>query len=257
MDFIEHDLKSLLTMMPAPFLQSEVKTLMLQLLSAVQHCHENWILHRDLKTSNLLMNNRGTIKVADFGLARRYGDPIGLGGLTQLVVTLWYRAPEILLGATEYSTAVDMWSVGCIFAELLLKEPLFQAKGELELISMIFKLLGPPTKNDWPEYFDLPLAKSISLPSPQPHQFRSKFPYLTTNGLDLLMCLLTYDPEQRLTAAEALEHPYFAEAPLPKHPDFFGSFPSLAAGEKRRKPDSPSAPMRAANYKLLTEFDIP
>ncbi|KAH6917234.1 cmgc/cdk/pitslre protein kinase [Coprinopsis sp. MPI-PUGE-AT-0042] len=257
MDFIEHDLKSLLTMMPSPFLQSEVKTLMLQLLSAVHHCHENWILHRDLKTSNLLMNNRGTIKVADFGLARRYGDPIGLGGLTQLVVTLWYRAPEILLGATEYSTAVDMWSVGCIFAELLLKEPLFQAKGELELISMIFKLLGPPTKNDWPEYFDLPLAKSISLPSLQPQQFRSKFPYLTTNGLDLLMCLLTYDPDRRMTAAEALEHPYFTEAPLPKHPDLFGSFPSLAAGEKRRKPDSPSAPMRAANYKLLTEFDIP
>ncbi|KAI6007463.1 kinase-like domain-containing protein [Pisolithus albus] len=92
MDFIEHDLKTLLTLMPSPFLQSEIKTLMLQLLSAVAHCHANWILHRDLKTSNLLMNNRGTIKVADFGLARRYGDPIGVGGLTQLVVTLWYRA---------------------------------------------------------------------------------------------------------------------------------------------------------------------
>lgn len=91
MDFIEHDLKTLLTLMPSPFLQSEIKTLMLQLLSAVSHCHSNWILHRDLKTSNLLMNNRGTIKVADFGLARRYGDPIGVGGMTQLVVTLWYR----------------------------------------------------------------------------------------------------------------------------------------------------------------------
>src|ERR1700734_2516579 len=91
MDFIEHDLKSLLTVMPSPFLQSEIKTLMLQLLSAVAHCHSNWILHRDLKTSNLLMNNRGTIKVADFGLARRYGDPVGVGGMTQLVVTLWYR----------------------------------------------------------------------------------------------------------------------------------------------------------------------
>ncbi len=91
MDFIEHDLKTLLSVMPSPFLQSEVKTLMLQLLSAVGFCHERWILHRDLKTSNLLMNNRGTIKVADFGLARRYGDPVGVGGLTQLVVTLWYR----------------------------------------------------------------------------------------------------------------------------------------------------------------------
>lgn len=257
MDFIEHDLKTLLTLMPSPFLQSEIKTLMMQLLSAVAHCHTNWILHRDLKTSNLLMNNRGTIKVADFGLARRYGDPVGVGGLTQLVVTLWYRAPEILLGATTYSAAIDMWSVGCIFAELLLKEPLFQAKGEIELLSMIFKLLGPPTSSSWPDFSSLPLAKTITLPPPIPPQFRQRFHYLSTAGLDLLMSLLTYDPEQRITAAEALQHPYFTESPLPKHPDMFGSFPSAAAGEKRKKPfDSPSAPARAADYKLLSEVDM-
>ncbi|KZT74725.1 Pkinase-domain-containing protein [Daedalea quercina L-15889] len=256
MDFIEHDLKTLLTTMPAPFLQSEVKTLMLQLLSAVAHCHERWILHRDLKTSNLLMNNRGTIKVADFGLARRYGDPVGVGGLTQLVVTLWYRAPEILLGATKYSTAIDMWSVGCIFAELLLKEPLFLAKGEIELLSMIFKLLGPPTPHSWPEYQTLPLAKSISLPPPQLPQLRQKFPHITAAGVDLMSRLLTYDPEMRISAVDALKHPYFSESPLPKHPDLFSSFPSAAAGEKRRKPyESPSAPVRAADHKLLTDFD--
>jgi len=102
-----------------------------------------------------------------------------------------------------------MWSVGCVFAELLLKEPLFQAQGELQLISMIFKLLGPPTDNSWPEYSSLPLAKAIALPSPQPHQFRTKFPYLTAAGLDLLMSFLTYDPERRISAEEALDHPYF------------------------------------------------
>ncbi|KAI0048352.1 Pkinase-domain-containing protein [Auriscalpium vulgare] len=258
MDFIEHDLKTLLTVMPSPFLQSEIKTLMLQLLSAVAHCHANWILHRDLKTSNLLMNNRGSLKVADFGLARRYGDPVGVGGMTQLVVTLWYRAPEILLGAKTYSTAVDMWSVGCIFAELLLKEPLFQAKGEIELLSMIFKLLGPPTSTSWPEYSTLPLAKTITLPSPQPHQFRQKFQYLTTAGINLLMSLLTYDPDRRITADEALQHPYFSESPAPKHPDMFSSFPSAAAGEKRRKPfSSPPAPVRAADQKLLSDVDGP
>lgn len=91
MDFIEHDLKTLMCIMPNPFLQSEVKTLLLQLLRAVGHCHSQWILHRDLKTSNLLINNRGIVKVADFGLARRFGDPVGVGGMTQLVVTLWYR----------------------------------------------------------------------------------------------------------------------------------------------------------------------
>lgn len=94
MDFIEHDLKTLLTVMPTPFLTSEIKTLLHQLLSAVAHCHTNWVLHRDLKTSNLLMNNRGQIKVADFGLARKFGDP--LGDMTQLVVTLWYRRVLLL-----------------------------------------------------------------------------------------------------------------------------------------------------------------
>ena len=232
MDFIEHDLKSLLSVMPTPFLQSEIKTLMLQLLSAVAHCHSNWILHRDLKTSNLLMNNRGTIKVADFGLARRYGDPVGVGGLTQLVVTLWYRAPEILLGATEYSTAVDMWSVGCIFAELVLNEPLFPAKGEIEMINRIFQLLGPPSKITWPDYSSLPLAKSINLPPPAAPGFRQKFTYLTAAGIDLIASMFAYDPSRRISAEDALKHHWFTEAPMPKHKDLFGSFPSLAAGEK-------------------------
>jgi len=167
------------------------------------------------------------------------------------------RAPEILLGAKEYSTAVDMWSVGCIFAELLLNEPLFQAKGEIELLSMIFKLLGPPTSHSWPEYNTLPLAKTINLPPPpHPPQLRQKFQYITAAGIDLLSRLLTYDPEMRITATEAMKHPYFTESPLPKHPDLFSSFPSAAAGERRRKPyESPPAPVRAADYKLLTEFD--
>lgn len=102
-----------------------------------------------------------------------------------------------------------MWSVGCIFAELLLKEPLFQAQGEVELLSMIFKLLGPPTSSSWPEYSSLPLAKTITLPAPHAHQFRQRFQYMTTSGIDLLMSFLTYDPVQRITAEEALRHPYF------------------------------------------------
>lgn len=154
MDFIEHDLKTLLANMPTPFLASEIKTLILQLLSAMALCHDNWIVHRDLKTSNLLMNNRGQIKVADFGLARTFGDP--LGDMTQLVVTLWYRcahsisregvhgltqrlcrAPELLFGATEYTTAVDMWSIGCIFGELILREPLLPGRGEIDQVNKV------------------------------------------------------------------------------------------------------------------------
>lgn len=136
MDFVEHDLKTLLDDMPEPFLQSEVKTLMQQLLSATALMHANWIVHRDLKTSNLLMNNRGMIKVADFGLARYFGDP--LPAMTQLVVTLWYRSPELLLGTKEYDTAVDMWSIGCIFAELISKEPLLQGKSEIDQLAKVY-----------------------------------------------------------------------------------------------------------------------
>src|SRR3984957_20042776 len=135
MDFLEHDLKTLLEDMAEPFLPSETKTLMLQIVSATEYLHSNWILHRDLKTSNLLMNNRGEIKIADFGMARYTGDPPPK--LTQLVVTLWYRAPELLLGTENYGSAIDIWSIGCIFGELLTKEPLLQGKNEVDELSKV------------------------------------------------------------------------------------------------------------------------
>ncbi|CEQ41267.1 SPOSA6832_02979 [Sporobolomyces salmonicolor] len=277
MDFIEHDLKTLLSNMPNPFLASEIKTLMLQLLSAIATCHDNWIVHRDLKTSNLLMNNRGQIKVADFGLARTYGEP--LGDMTQLVVTLWYRAPELLFGATEYTTAVDMWSIGCIFGELILREPLLPGRGEIDQVNkvrssrlssltcfvlspltstQIFKLLGRPTDEMWPGFRKLPNAKSFNIDAAQPlsrlilvpllprfSTLSRTFRYVTAHGLDLMSRLLTYDPEKRISAEEALKHPYFTESPLPKDPNLFNSFPSIAGGEKKATINSPSAPARA------------
>lgn len=136
MEFLEHDLKTLQEDMEEPFMPSEVKTLMLQLGSAVEFLHEHWILHRDLKTSNILMNNRGEIKLADFGMARFCGDPPPQN-LTQLVVTLWYRSPELLLGATTYDSSVDMWSLGCIFGELLTRNPLLQGKNEVDQLSKV------------------------------------------------------------------------------------------------------------------------
>lgn len=162
MDFVDHDLKSLMEDMTQNFLQSEVKTLMQQLLSATEHMHGKWILHRDLKTSNLLMTNRGMIKIADFGLSRYHGDPAP--PMTQLIVTLWYRSPEILLGTHEYGTAVDMWSIGCIFAELLTREPLIRGKGEIDQLSKIFDLVGVPTEETWPGFMDLPNSKNIHFP---------------------------------------------------------------------------------------------
>lgn len=161
MEYIEHDLKTLLENMASAFLVGEIKTIMLQLLSAIDFLHSNWIIHRDLKTSNLLMNNRGQIKVADFGLARTFGSP--LGRVTQLVVTLWYRAPELLLGETKYNCAIDMWSIGCIFAELLNKDPLFKGRGEMDQLAKIIALLGTPDEIRWPGLSSLPLVKTINL----------------------------------------------------------------------------------------------
>jgi len=144
MDFMEHDLKGLMMAMTQPFSASEIKRLMLDLTSALDYCHEHWVLHRDLKTSNMLFNNRGIACLCDFGLARKYGDP--LKEYTQLVVTLWYRAPELLLGAKVYGAAIDVWSLGCIFAELVLRKPLLPGQGEIDQIDKIFKLLGTPSR---------------------------------------------------------------------------------------------------------------
>ncbi|GBF66677.1 serine/threonine-protein kinase [Trichophyton mentagrophytes] len=250
MDFIEHDLKSLLDEMREPFLPSETKTVLLQVLGAAEFLHSHWIMHRDLKTSNLLMNNRGEIKLADFGMARYYGDPPPK--LTQLVVTLWYRAPELLLGADKYGTEIDMWSIGCIFGELLTKEPLLRGKNEVAQLSEIFALTGPPTSQTWPGFRSLPNAKSLRLPPSSsdpsgpsvPLLPRSKFPYLTSAGLSLLSHLLALNPTARPTAKSCLSHPYFREDPKPKPKEMFPTFPSKANLEKRRKRDTPEAPKR-------------
>ncbi|KAM5430519.1 putative cyclin-dependent kinase [Microsporum canis] len=250
MDFIEHDLKSLLNEMREPFLPSETKTVLLQVLGAAEFLHAHWIMHRDLKTSNLLMNNRGEVKLADFGMARYYGNPPPK--MTQLVVTLWYRAPELLMGADTYSTEIDMWSIGCIFGELLIKEPLFCGNNEVGQLSEIFKLTGPPTSRTWPGFRSLPNAKSLRLPPPPsdssspvvPLLSGSKFPYLTSAGLSLLSHLLALNPTSRPTAKSCLSHPYFREDPKPKPKEMFPTFPSKANMERRRKRDTPEAPKR-------------
>lgn len=252
MDFVEHDLKTLLEDMAEPFLPSETKTLMLQIVSATNYLHDNWILHRDLKTSNLLLNNRGEIKLADFGMARYTSNPPPK--LTQLVVTLWYRAPELLLGTEEYDSEIDIWSLGCIFAELLTKDPLIQGKNEVDQLSKIFALLGTPTNETWPGFRSLPNAKALhpvlakaSVPS---FLTASKFPYLTTSGLRLLSSMLSMNPAGRPSAPQILRHPYFKEDPRPKAKEMFPTFPSKAGQEKRRRRATPQAPNRGDAPKL-------
>lgn len=305
MEFVEHDLKTLLTSFhrrKSGFTPSEVKTLMHQLLSATAKLHDEWILHRDLKTSNLLMNNQGRLKVADFGLARRFGDPIEgwkpdhkprengqreeEGGMTDLVCTLWYRAPELLLlnarykereaqiarGSYKtktdailpplYDEKIDMWSIGCIFAELLLTtstgQALFQGRNEADQWKRISDVLGDPEGNKilWPDYWSYFSDYSGPVTWPSPYQEEAdrerekvikrlarhlKPVKLTEGALDLLARLLAYDPKQRISAKEALQHEYFQEPPRMAHPDSFGSFPSVAAGERVPK-NTPSPP---------------
>ncbi|KDP30954.1 hypothetical protein JCGZ_11330 [Jatropha curcas] len=230
MEYMEHDLKGLMQVMKQPFSTSEVKCLMLQLLEGVKYLHDNWVLHRDLKTSNLLLNNQGELKICDFGMSRRYGSP--LKPYTSLVVTLWYRAPELLLGAKQYSTAIDMWSVGCIMAELLGKDPSFKGKSEIDQLAKIFRVLGTPSEASWPGFSKLPGSKANFVK--QPHNLlRKKFPatsftgspVLSDLGFDLLNKLLSYDPEKRITADAALNHPWFSEVPLPKEKEFMPTFP--------------------------------
>ncbi|KAJ5172533.1 hypothetical protein N7492_005126 [Penicillium capsulatum] len=256
MDFLEHDLKALLDEMREPFLPSEIKTLLLQIVGGLEFLHSQWIMHRDLKTSNLLMNNRGEIKLADFGMARYYGDPPPK--LTQLVVTLWYRSPELLLGADKYGPEIDMWSIGCIFGELLTKEPLLQGKNEVDQVSKIFALTGPPNSQTWPGFRSLPNAKSLRLPPSStpvsgnpPLLPRSQFPYLTNAGLSLLSALLALNPAARPTARECLAHPYFREDPRPKPKEMFPTFPSKAGMEKRRRHHTPEAPKRGQEAPAL------
>ncbi|KAF2733139.1 serine/threonine protein kinase, CMGC family, CDC2/CDK subfamily [Polyplosphaeria fusca] len=249
MEFIEHDLKTLEEDMFDPFKPSEVKTLLRQLGSAVGFLHENHIMHRDLKTSNILLNNRGQLKLADFGMARHVPPPHA--PLTQLVVTLWYRAPELLLGAEDYGPEIDMWSIGCIFGELLSKEPILQGKDEVDELSKIFALCGLPNDKTWPGFYRLPNAKALKIPrdTKSGSVIRSKFTFLTNAGAELLTSLLSLNPAGRPTAKQMLQHPYFTENPRPMPPEMFPSFPSKAGQEKRRK-HSPNAPRRGDAPKI-------
>ncbi|GIY22369.1 hypothetical protein CDAR_593921 [Caerostris darwini] len=246
MDYVEHDLKNLMRTMKQPFLVGEVKTLMLQLLSAVAHLHDNWILHRDLKTSNILLSHKGILKVGDFGLAREYGSP--LKPYTPIVVTLWYRAPELLLNAKQYSTSIDIWSVGCIFGELLTMNPLFPGESEMDQLKKIYCNLGSPSDKIWQGYSDLPMVKKLNLPSYPYNRIRNRFGHnLTDLGFDLLNRFLTYCPSKRITAEEAKSHAFFSEKPMPVSPNMFPTWPAKSE-QGHRNAKSPKPPSGGKQY---------
>ncbi|PIA14698.1 Pkinase-domain-containing protein [Coemansia reversa NRRL 1564] len=206
-EFLDLDLKKYMDSIgPAGLSAAQVKSYMHQLVKGIAFCHSHRTLHRDLKPQNLLIDQSGMLKIADFGLGRAFGVPLRV--YTHEVVTLWYRSPEILLGSRHYSISMDMWSVGCIFAEMVKRRPLFPGDSEIDEIFKIFRILGTPTEDIWPDVTSLPDFKP-SFPKWQGKSLPDLLPGLDEDGIDLLKRMLTYDPAHRISAKQALAHPYF------------------------------------------------
>jgi len=223
-DFHEYDLKRLLLDNPT-LPESFVKNVMLQLCRGLKYIHDLPLAHRDIKPANLLLNmNDGLLRIADFGSCIELLSK-ERGRYTPNLVTLWYRAPEILFGSRSYTHAVDMWSAGCVFAELLTGKPLFDAHTEIEQINKIFGVLGSPSGMNWPSFDSLPNAASIKV-SPKPNKLKQALPNVSESAREFLSKLLQYEPAFRLTAGEVIKHPYFCEYPLP---DKLGTVPCIQA----------------------------
>mmetsp|Transcript_30864 Transcript_30864/g.47290 ORF Transcript_30864/g.47290 Transcript_30864/m.47290 type:complete len:299 (+) Transcript_30864:242-1138(+) len=207
-EFLDQDLKKYLDICDSGLDVPILKSFLYQLLTGVAYCHHHRVLHRDLKPPNLLINREGQLKLADFGLARAFGIPVR--SYTHEVVTLWYRAPDVLMGSRKYSTPVDIWSVGCIFAEMANGRPLVAGTSEGDQLDRIFRLLGTPTLADYPGIVELPEYTPDLPPYPPPRGgLASLVPTLDVVGLDLLGNMLQYDPSRRVTAQAALEHAFF------------------------------------------------
>ncbi|GAA5926570.1 TFIIH complex serine/threonine-protein kinase subunit KIN28 [Sporobolomyces koalae] len=226
LEFLDTDLEAVIRDKSLVFQTGDVKSWMLMTFKGLEFCHRNWILHRDMKPNNLLISADGVLKIADFGLAREYADEGAK--MTCQVVTRWYRPPELLLGARSYSTGVDTWAAGCIFAELMLRVPFMAGESDMEQLQTIFNALGTPTEREWPGFTKLSSAVQFE---PKPRSDLSMlFSAAPSNALSLLTSLLTYDPRKRLDSVQALKHAYFSTSPHPTKPAFLPKPKGSGAG---------------------------
>jgi len=215
MDFMDTDLEVIIKDTSIILTPAHIKTYTLQTLKGLEYLHQNWILHRDLKPNNLLVDRHGTVKLGDFGLAKSFGSPNRV--YTHIVVTRWYRAPELLLGARMYGTGIDIWAVGCILAEMLLRTPFLPGDTDLDQLSKIFQALGTPTEQVWPGHRELPdyvqFKEFVATP------LEDIFTAASSDLLALLAKCFHLDPNKRCTCSQALQMSYFTKnQPYPAPP---------------------------------------
>ncbi|XP_061630418.1 cyclin-dependent kinase 17-like isoform X2 [Phyllopteryx taeniolatus] len=206
-EYLDKDLKQYMDDCGNILSMHNVKIFLFQILRGLAYCHRRKVLHRDLKPQNLLINDRGELKLADFGLARAKSVPTKT--YSNEVVTLWYRPPDVLLGSSEYSTQIDMWGVGCIFYEMAAGRPLFPGSTVDDELHLIFRLLGTPAEDSWPGISFVDDFKSHKFPKYKTQLLINHAPRLDTDGIDLLTSFLKYESKKRISADEAARQPYF------------------------------------------------
>lgn len=243
-EYMEHDLAGLAASPAVKFTEAQVKCYMHQLLSGLEHCHKRGVLHRDIKGSNLLIDNEGILRIADFGLASFF-DPNNKHPMTSRVVTLWYRPPELLLGATDYGVSIDLWSAGCILAELLAGKPIMPGRTEVEQLHRIYKLCGSPSDEYWKKS-RLPNATLFKPQEPYKRCIRETFKDFPPSSLPLIETLLAIDPVERQTATAALKSEFFTTEPYACEPSSLPKYPPSKEMDAKRRDDE-ARRLRAAS----------
>jgi len=260
-EFMDYDLTGLMESSKQMFAPAQVKGFMKQLLEGIHYVHANNVLHRDIKAANLLINRKGELKLGDFGLARRF-ERDKAGELTNRCITLWYRPPELLLGATRYTTAVDMWSIGCVFFELITKRALLPGRDEVNQLERICELCGTPSESVWPGVSKLPYYDKMLVAPNRPLCVRNIARRLgrevtDREALDLLDKLLCLDPRAhdpcneadkggRISAHNALDHTYFWNDPKPQEPTPIPDYRHKRRQQQgQQQPPPPQQHMRA------------
>lgn len=255
-EYMEHDLSGLLSSPDIKFTESQIKCYMKQLLCGIEHFHSLGIMHRDIKASNILLNNEGILKIGDFGLANVLNSR-NQNQLTSRVVTLWYRPPELLMGSTSYGVSVDLWSVGCVFGEILFGKPLLKGRTEVEQLHKIFKLCGSPSDDFW-KRSKLSNATMFKPQHPYESSLQERCKGIPAAALDLMETLLSIEPEKRGTASAALLSQYFRTMPYACEPSSLPQYPPnkemdakyreearrKKAGSRMRDPGLPRKPRR-------------